>query len=970
MKDEAITREQLISELERMRLRVVELEGSEAERKQAEETLRRYANQQTVLYAVASAVATSLDPDELLGTVLNEVLLALDAHAGWVILPGPTGDEPGQLAVSAGVPESFHAAHRMCRLADCPVCGPLLLDATAPTEPIVVSECPCLPTEVLAGSELRCHVGIPLCAGSELLGILTIGWSAQRPYTESDRALLTAIGRQVGVALYNAQLYQAARQVDRLRVINELQLALGATLELETIAEAALLQVSSALDVPVSVLVYLPSHLIASVGRVYAWDGDWSTAAISEKDLSEMRQLLRRLQGREAVTLPSHDRDAISDRLRDLTGNWTTGLVAPIRDDAGLVALLALGNRSADQPFTEEDRALVEAVAGHVGQALQHAQLYWASQAQSERLSALNLIGAAAVSTLERDTILRRILELACQVLDAMAGSILLSDPDTGQMRFGITLEEGTSSLHGRQLASGQGIAHWVATHLQSVIVDDVSQDLRWSADIDAAIGFETHSLMCAPMTHRGEITGVIEIVNKRTGTFTREDLGLLEAVCASAATALENARLYEATKARAGELASLNEIGLALGSSLDRGQIVEEALASVRRLFQSDGTVLLQPVPQADQILVSRATAGEAFAEFIVQSGPNEGAWDQVFEQGQPVLLGGTENRANLPPPRLESLVGGRPRAMMTVPVLAGKQVMAALGVFSRRVARYSQEDLRLLEAVAVTLAASLENVRLFDELRLSLRERELTQAQLVHSEKMAALGRLTASMAHEINNPLQAVQGCLALVQEDLEDRQPRVAEPTRKNLNVAQSEIDRISDIVQRTRDFYRPARGGKWAIDLEEVLESVLTLTGKQLEQASIAVQRKWAKSLPAIHANADHLEQVFLNLVLNAIDAMPRGGTLSISTSPDQIQVDHEQHPRGAVRVEFSDTGEGMTSKQISRVFEPFFTTKTKGTGLGLSITYGIVHEHQGTISVESQVGKGSSFVILLPVERS
>ena len=969
MKDEAKTRDQLIAELAEMRQRVVELETSDTERRQAEQTLRMYANQQTVLYAVASAVATSLDPDELLGTVLNKVLLALDAEAGWVILPGPTLDEPGQLTVSLGVPESFRAVHSMLRMRDCPVCGPMLLGATELAEPMIMGECPCLPPEVWASTGLHSHVGIPLYAGKDLLGILNIAWGSHHSYAKSDRALLTAIGRQVGVALHNAQLYQAARQVDGLRVINELQRALGATLDLETVAETILRRVSAALGAPVSVLLYLPSELSVSPGRVFALDGDWTAAPISEKDLKRIRPLLRRLRGHEVVALSSDELAIISDRHRDLTRNWVSGLVAPIRDDAGMVALLALGGRAVEQPFTEEDVALMEAVAGHVGQAIQNAQLYLASQAQSERLFALNAIGAAAVSTLDRDTILRLILELTCQVLDAMAGSILLSDPDTGQMRFAITLERGTSSLHGRHLAPGQGIANWVAAHAQSVSVDDVSQDLRWSSDIDAVIGFETHSLMCAPMKHRGEVTGVIEIVNKRTGAFTGEELSLLEAACATAATALENARLFETTKARAGELALLNEIGLALGSSLDRDQIVDEALGRVQRLFQSDGTVLLKPVPQTGQIQVARAMVGEAFTEVSVQLEPGEGVYGQVLEQRRAVLMEDAGDQPSLFPYRLEPSMGGRSRAMMAVPVLIANHVIAILGVFSHRVAKYSQNDLRMLEAVGVTLAASLENARLYEELRLSLRERELTQAQLVHAEKMAALGRLTASIAHEINNPLQAVQGCLTLVQEDLDRQPPRAAEPTRKYLTVAQSEIDRIGDIVQRTRDFYRPSRGGKWEVDLHEVLESVLTLTGKRLEQANITVRRKWAESLPAIHANADHLKQVFLNLVLNAIDAMSSGGTLCVSTSPDQMQPSLEQHTRGAARVDFSDTGEGLTSEQLSRVFEPFFTTKPQGTGLGLSITYGIVHAHQGTISVESQRGKGTTFSVLLPVEQ-
>jgi two-component system NtrC family sensor kinase len=167
----------------------------------------------------------------------------------------------------------------------------------------------------------------------------------------------------------------------------------------------------------------------------------------------------------------------------------------------------------------------------------------------------------------------------------------------------------------------------------------------------------------------------------------------------------------------------------------------------------------------------------------------------------------------------------------------------------------------------------------------------------------------------------------------------------------------------------RDFYRPAREGLQPTYLHAVLESVLELTSKQLQHSQVTVERVWADYIPEIQANPDHLKQVFLNLVLNAVDAMPTGGTLYISTGLDQIQRGEDQQSLPAVRVEFSDTGEGIPSEVVSRLFEPFFTTKEGGTGLGLSISYGIIQAHNGQITVESHTGMGTTFTILLPVEQ-
>jgi two-component system NtrC family sensor kinase len=173
----------------------------------------------------------------------------------------------------------------------------------------------------------------------------------------------------------------------------------------------------------------------------------------------------------------------------------------------------------------------------------------------------------------------------------------------------------------------------------------------------------------------------------------------------------------------------------------------------------------------------------------------------------------------------------------------------------------------------------------------------------------------------------------------------------------------------------RDFYRPAREGLQPTYLHALLENVLELTNKQLQHSNVTVERAWADYLPEIQANPDHLKQVFLNLVLNGIDAMPEGGTLHISIALDQIQT-HALPPTSegpgrapAVRIESSDTGKGIPPGVLARLFEPFYTTKERGTGLGLSISYGIIQSHHGQITVESHVGLGTTFTILLPVEQ-
>jgi len=305
--------------------------------------------------------------------------------------------------------------------------------------------------------------------------------------------------------------------------------------------------------------------------------------------------------------------------------------------------------------------------------------------------------------------------------------------------------------------------------------------------------------------------------------------------------------------------------------------------------------------------------------------------------------------------------------RSALSVPLLSGDQLVGVLTIGSEHPAYFNDDHRRLVESAAASVAAAIANARLYEAEREQFRRLQQTQAQLVQAEKMSALGRLASSIAHEINNPLQAMQGCLTLAEEELEDSQRR--DRLMRYLQMAGKEVERLSNLVRRMRDFYRPPRQEWCPTDVNAVLESVLELTAEQLQRTHITLERNLAGGLPMIQANPDMLKQLFLNLVLNAIDAMSaHGGTLCFRTAPDQLgRRDGSVHH--AVRVEIGDTGGGIPPNVLAHLFEPFVTTKRDGTGLGLSISYGIVEAHNGQIAANSQSGVGTTFVILLPVEQ-
>jgi len=229
-------------------------------------------------------------------------------------------------------------------------------------------------------------------------------------------------------------------------------------------------------------------------------------------------------------------------------------------------------------------------------------------------------------------------------------------------------------------------------------------------------------------------------------------------------------------------------------------------------------------------------------------------------------------------------------------------------------------------------------------------------TQEQLLQSEKLAAMGRLTSQIAHELNNPLYGIMNTLELLKTEISPQSKR-----RKVLEMALSETVRLSDLLRKMLSFSRPDQEEKQAVDLNTVLDEILLLHEKQLQENDVKIKTSFAKTLPQISASKDQLRQVFLNLVANARDAMPDGGTLRVTTAADPENV----------RIEIADSGIGIKEEHLKKIFDSFFTTKDSitGVGLGLSVCYGFIKDHGGDIQVKSKVDSGTTFTITFPIFR-
>ena len=486
----------------------------------------------------------------------------------------------------------------------------------------------------------------------------------------------------------------------------------------------------------------------------------------------------------------------------------------------------------------------------------------------------------------------------------------------------------------------------------------------------------EVRSELAVPLEVAGEVRGVLNVDSERADAFDAADQEVLAALAEQAARAIHHTWLYEQLRLKARLFESLASVSQMINSTLNLDDALNVITREVCVLMRTKMCSLMLLDPSREWLdLRASFGASEAYLRKPRLS-VEESLLGVVVRRKKPLQVPNVQTSTryqSVEVAQREGLV-----ALLSVPLLFAGQAIGALSVYTGQPYSFSNEEIRILSALAELSAIAIEKARLYERV-VDVEE------QLRQNEKLSALGLLAAEVAHEIRNPLTVMK----MLYHSLDLAFP-AGDPRAKDARIIGQKMEHLNRIVEQILDFARTTEPQLTTVNLNELIDELGLLVRHKLKQQRIQLVQNLQPDLPPVLGDARQLEQVFLNLILNAAEAMPGGGTLTLTSralrlplrpTPPRPDTEAPAAPVGArppaarrgkrdthVVVDFQDTGPGMTPERRRRAFTSFLSTsKAQGTGLGLAIVGRIVETHRGLVKIKSRPGHGTTVSVVLPL---
>jgi signal transduction histidine kinase len=572
---------------------------------------------------------------------------------------------------------------------------------------------------------------------------------------------------------------------------------------------------------------------------------------------------------------------------------------------------------------------------------------------QAARIHALYRIQQAIVSSLDLEQVLQILVAEVVEQLQVDAVAVLLVNQDTNTLDFAASHGfRNTDALKYTRLRLGVGLAGRAAQERKIVH----SANLKESPILIKSLENEDFvAYYGIPLIATDKLHGVLEILHRSSLTPDPEWLSFLDLLSDQAALSIDNARLLQLTQQNLKETNALYRINQDLLATIDPYELMTNVVELLKSSFGYYHAQIYVAEPGTGNFVV-RAASGE-LGKKVLKDGyrlaVGEGIVGFTAETGKPFFTNDVENSISF----VRSPHLPKTASQLAVPIKIGPDFLGLIDIQQDKSFPLTERDLQLVSAIADQLALALQKATLYSDLQDALSQEKAMRAQLIQTEKLTVAGRLLASVSHELNNPIQAIQNALFLLKEE-----QGISPQGRQDLEIVLSETERMATLLQRLRATYQPLDPSDFKpIQINELIEDICALLGAHLRQRQIAFEFHAYPELPPVSGIEDQIRQVVLNLFLNATDAMPQGGRLTIAT----------QHitTRKQVLITVSDTGPGIEHTIFQNIFDAFVTSKSGGTGLGLTISNEIVQKHRGQIKAANNSEQGATFEVWLPVEQ-
>ncbi|MBN2502801.1 MAG: GAF domain-containing protein [Anaerolineales bacterium] len=811
----------------------------------------------------------------------------------------------------------------------------------------------------LLGAQL--YVALP---GQERLA----GWLALGPrlsgdvYSKQDLEFLVSMCEQVALAIERAQvLADKDQRVHDMNVLTRVAQGINITLAFDDILELIYAQASQVLPTDdLSITLY--TRATDTLSHVFYLEDDERLEERENRVLSTgvgLESVI--VETRRSLMTDDYDRECRGNqRLPDKTGVYAW-MSIPLNAGAETIGVISAGSRNPTVVYTEDQKNILQAIADQAAGAIVKARLLEESQRRARQLSTLNEVSRSLSSTLEIDPLLDQILHSAVDILNCEAGSLLLLEEETGDLKFEVVVGPVAEELTGKRMSSGVGLVGKAVQTAEAVIVNNVQQNDDWFDQPAKQTGYETQGLLVVPMIHKERVVGVIEVINKRDGMpFDNDDVELLKAFTGQAAVAVENARLYtltdQALAARVDELSVMQRIDRELNTSLDVSRAMRITLEWAMR--QSDTTAgfigVVDDMDEGPSSVIVMASEGYTDELTPYRDAPmplelpilREAIESGTMERSGAAELVTSENATIL----------AEAQSQIAIPIKRETEVIGVLFLESLTASRYTDDSVNFLTRLSDHAAIAISNAQLYGAVQ---------QANLAKSE-------FVSFVSHELKTPMTSIKGYTDLLAAGSVGE---VNDAQRNFLATIRVNVTRMATIVSDLADVSRIEAGRLHlefaAVPIAEVVDDVVRTAQAAIDERNQNLVLDIPEDLPEVWGDRNRLIQVLTNLLSNAYKYTPEEGTITIKTEHTQNRWD----PEGAaevVHISVTDTGIGIKAEDQQKIFQQYFRTDygketAPGTGLGLNITRTLTEMQGGQIWFESEYGKGTSFQFTVPV---